>query len=120
MSFSQAWQKIQDSEPMDRLDTLDKTRIQRDSVHNVHNVHKTKNEKQAPEAAAGDWYDDMVSMAIDDLNAAGCQYMDAAEEDRVRARALEMEYTVASNDGDSARFWRALSQWKRIWIQELH
>jgi hypothetical protein len=121
MSFSQAWQKIQDSEPMDRLDTLDKTRIQRDSVHNVHIVHKTKNEKQAPPAPAGDdWFDDMISMAIGELNDAGCQYMDASQEDRDRARMLEIEYTVAANDGDSARFWKALREWKAIWIKELH
>jgi hypothetical protein len=77
-------------------------------------------QNQVPQASAPDWYDDMISMAIEQLNDAGCQYMAAAEEDRVRARALEMEYTLAANNGDSPRFWRALSSWKRTWIRELH
>jgi hypothetical protein len=74
------------------------------------------------QARPGDdpWFDDMISMVIEQLNDAGCQYMDAAEEDRDRARMLEIEYTVAANDGDSARFWKALREWKAAWIKELH
>jgi hypothetical protein len=62
----------------------------------------------------------MISMVIEELNDAGAKYTDAAEKDRARARALEFEYTVAANNGDSPRFWKALRQWKKIWIKELH
>jgi hypothetical protein len=76
--------------------------------------------KEGQALPGDDWFDDMISMVIEELNDAGCQYMDASQEDRDRARMLEIEYTVAANDGDSARFWKALREWKAIWIKESH
>jgi hypothetical protein len=82
-------------------------------------------EKQAPPDPAprtpeNDWFDDRICDAIEDLNDAGARYTDASQEDRDRARMLELEYTVAANDGDSPRFWKALREWKAIWIKESH
>lgn len=74
-----------------------------------------------PEPVAGDdWYDDMVCMAIQDLNDAGAEYMHASEEDRNRARRLEWEYTEAANASDSAQFLRALIEWRQTWLKTLH
>lgn len=67
-----------------------------------------------------DWFDERICDVIDELNAAGIAYTDAAEKDRDRARALELEYTLAANAGDSPRFWKALREWKAVWIKELH
>jgi hypothetical protein len=89
------------------------------TIEDVNNCLQTPaNESQA--RPGDDWFDDMICLAIEELSDAGAAYTDASEEDRERARALEMEYTVAANNGDSPRFWKALREWKAIWIEGLH
>jgi hypothetical protein len=128
MGFAEAWKKTQTAEENIHPNELQKVQKDHFTVFAVPEgaCNSKKNEPQAstpdPGNRPGDdpWFDDMICMVIEQLNAAGIRYTDASPQDRERARALEMEYTVAANNGEAPRFWKALREWKGIWIKELH
>jgi hypothetical protein len=121
MGFAEAWKKTQTTEENIHPEALPKLpEPPFDSFDSDPKRYISK--KDAPQASTPDpdWFDDMICMVIEQLNAAGIRYTDASPQDRERARALEMEYTVAANNGEAPRFWKALREWKGIWIRELH
>ncbi len=103
MGFAEAWRKIKTTEEDPVL---------------IQEQEPADPTPRSHEAEGGDWYDDRICEAIDDL--AGVRMMTYPEHVRDAARKLFDEFSEAAAQGDDARFWKALMGWRQIWLKSMH